>query len=86
MDLFDKMDKLRQDMDTEVKTSFKWVVLAAVFGLVVVLIFYVMVVRAHADPSDIAIRGQYGSFRGFATNLTAWGPSTSRPDKTSRRS
>ena len=56
MDLFDKMDKLRQDMDAEVKTSFKWVMLAAVLGLVVVLIFYVMVVRAHADPSDIAVR------------------------------
>ena len=39
MDLFDKVDKLRQDMNTEVKTSFKWVVLAAVFGLVVLLIF-----------------------------------------------
>ena len=43
MDLFDKLDKVRRDMDAEVKTSFKWVVLAAVFGLVVVLIFYVMV-------------------------------------------
>jgi signal transduction histidine kinase len=42
MDLFEKVDKLRQDMDTEVKTSFKWVVLAAVLGLVAVLMFYVM--------------------------------------------
>ena len=42
MDLFERVDKLRQDMDAEVKTSFKWVVLAAVFGLVVVLMFYVM--------------------------------------------
>ena len=42
MDLFEKVDKIRQDMDTEVKTSFKWVVLAAVLGLVVVLMFYVM--------------------------------------------
>ena len=50
MDLFDKLDKLRQDMDAEVKTSFKWVMLAAVLGLVVVL-FYVMVVMAHADPT-----------------------------------
>jgi len=44
MDLFEKVEKLRQDMDTEVKTSLKWVVLAAVFGLVVVLIFYILVV------------------------------------------
>jgi len=44
MDLFEKVEKLRQDMDTEVKTSFKWVVLAAVFGLVMVLIFYILVV------------------------------------------
>lgn len=42
MDLFEKVEKLRQDMDTEVKTSFKWVVLAAVVGLVVVLMFYLM--------------------------------------------
>jgi len=42
MDLFEKVDKIRQDMDTDVKTSFKWVVLAAVLGLVVVLMFYVM--------------------------------------------
>jgi len=55
MDLFDRLDKLRQDMDAEVKTSFKWVLLAAVFGLIVVL-FYVMAVMAHADPSDIAVR------------------------------
>jgi signal transduction histidine kinase len=62
MDLFDKVDKLRQDMDAEVKTSFKWVVLAAVFGLVVVLTFYVMVVRAHADTGDIASSSPYRSF------------------------
>jgi signal transduction histidine kinase len=42
MDLFERVDKLRQDMDAEVKTSFKWVVLAAVLGLVAVLMFYVM--------------------------------------------
>ena len=36
MDIF---DKARKDMEAEVKASFKWVVLAAVFGLVVVLIF-----------------------------------------------
>lgn len=54
MDLFDKLDKLRQDMDTEVRTSFKWVMLAAVLGLVAVL-FYVIVVMAHADSSDIAV-------------------------------
>lgn len=42
MDLFDKVEKLRQDMDAEVKTSLKWVVLAAVLGLVAVLMFYVM--------------------------------------------
>ena len=39
MDLF---DKARQDMEAEVKKSFKWVVLTAVLGLVV-LTFYVMV-------------------------------------------
>jgi len=44
MDLFEKVEKLRQDADTEVKTSLKWVVLAAVFGLVAVLIFYILVV------------------------------------------
>jgi signal transduction histidine kinase len=55
MDLFDKVDKLREDMDAEVKTSFKWVVLAAVIGLVAVLTFYVLVVRAQADPGDIAL-------------------------------
>jgi hypothetical protein len=53
MDLF---DKARQDMDAEFKKSFKWVVLVAVFGLVVLLMFYVMVVMAQADSSDIAIR------------------------------
>ena len=52
MDLF---DKARQDMEAEVKKSFKWVVLTAVLGLVV-LTFYVMVVMAQAGPSDIAIR------------------------------
>jgi hypothetical protein len=52
MDLF---DKARKDMEAEVKAGFKWVVLAAVFGLVL-LTFYVMVVMAHADPSDIAVR------------------------------
>ena len=36
MDLF---DKTRKDMAAEVKTSFKWVVLVAVVGLVVVLFF-----------------------------------------------
>ena len=35
MDLF---DKARKDMEAEVKTSFKWVVLVAVVGIVVVLI------------------------------------------------
>ena len=69
MDLFDKLDKIRQDMDAEVKTSFKWVVLAAVFGLVVVLMFYVMVVMAQADPSDTAIRSN--SVMTPATNLGA---------------
>ena len=39
MDLF---DKARQDMEAEVKKSFKWVVLTAVIGLVL-LMFYVMV-------------------------------------------
>jgi len=39
MDLFDKS---RQDMEAEVKKSFKWVVLTAIFGLVL-LMFYVMV-------------------------------------------
>ena len=42
MDLFDKS---RRDMNAEVKASFKWVVLAAVFGLVMVLTFYVLVVK-----------------------------------------
>jgi signal transduction histidine kinase len=69
MDLFDKLDKIRQDMDAEVKTSFKWVVLAAVFGLVVVLMFYVMVVMAQADPGDIAIRSN--TVMTSATNLVA---------------
>jgi hypothetical protein len=39
MDLF---DKARQDMEAEVKKSFKWVVLTAIFGIVL-LTFYVMV-------------------------------------------
>lgn len=39
MDLF---DKARQDMEAEVKKSFKWVVLIAIFGFVL-LSFYVMV-------------------------------------------
>jgi hypothetical protein len=52
MDLF---DKTRKDMEAEVKASIKWVVLAAVFGLVL-LTFYVVVVMAHADPSDIVVR------------------------------
>jgi len=39
MDLF---DKARQDMEAEVKKSFKWVVLTAIFGLVL-LALYVMV-------------------------------------------
>ena len=39
MDLF---DKARQDLEAEVKKSFKWVVLTAVVGLVL-LTFYVMV-------------------------------------------
>ena len=39
MDLF---DKARNDMEAEVKKSFKWVVLVAIFGLVLVT-FYVMV-------------------------------------------
>jgi hypothetical protein len=39
MDLF---DKARQDMEAEVKKSFKWVVLTAIFGIVVVTL-YVMV-------------------------------------------
>lgn len=39
MDLF---DKARQDMEAEVKKSFKWVVLIAIFGLVLVTL-YVMV-------------------------------------------
>ena len=39
MDLF---DKARNDMEAEVKKSFKWVVLTAIFGLVL-LTLYVMV-------------------------------------------
>ena len=39
MELF---DKARQDMEAEVKKSFKWVVLTAIFGLVL-LTLYVMI-------------------------------------------
>ena len=39
MDLF---DKAREDMEAEVKKSFKWVVLTALFGLMLVTL-YVMV-------------------------------------------
>ena len=39
MDLFDKS---RNEMEAEVKKSFKWVVLTAIFGLVVMTI-YIMV-------------------------------------------
>ena len=39
MDLFDKS---RRDMEAEVKKSFKWVLLTAIFGLVL-LTLYVMV-------------------------------------------
>jgi hypothetical protein len=53
MDLF---DKARKDMEDEVRASFKWVVLAAILGLVLLLTFYVVVVMAYADPSDSAVR------------------------------
>jgi hypothetical protein len=39
MDLF---DKARNDMEAEVKKSFKWVVLTAIFGIVLVTL-YIMV-------------------------------------------
>jgi hypothetical protein len=39
MDLFDKS---RKDMEAEVKKSLKWVLLTAIFGLIL-LTFYVMV-------------------------------------------
>jgi hypothetical protein len=39
MDIFDKS---RKDMEAEVKKSYKWVVLTAIFGLAL-LTFYVMV-------------------------------------------
>jgi hypothetical protein len=39
MDLF---DKTRRDMEAEVKNSYKWVVLTALFGLLL-LTLYVMV-------------------------------------------
>jgi hypothetical protein len=38
----DLFDKSRRDMEAEVKKSFKWVVLTAIFGLVLVTL-YVMV-------------------------------------------
>ena len=41
MDLF---DKTRKDMEAEVKAGLKWVVLAAIFGLVLVTL-YAMVVN-----------------------------------------
>jgi len=53
MDLF---DKARKDMEDEVRASFKWVVLAAILGLVLLLTFYVVVVMAYADHSDSAVR------------------------------
>ena len=65
MDLFDKS---RKDMAAEVKTSLKWVVLVAIIGLVL-LTFYVMVVRAHADPSDIAIRFKFSLVYLYSSNL-----------------
>ena len=40
--LTDIFDKARQDMEAEVKKSLKWVVLVALFGLVL-MTFYVMV-------------------------------------------
>jgi hypothetical protein len=40
--LMDLFDKSRQEMEAEVKKSVKWVVLTAIFGLVL-LTFYVMV-------------------------------------------
>ena len=36
MDLF---DKARQDMEAEVRKSLKWVVLTAIFGLVLVTLY-----------------------------------------------
>ena len=36
MDLFDKS---RRDMEAEVKKSFKWVVLTAIFGLMLVTLY-----------------------------------------------
>ena len=36
MDLF---DKARNDMEAEVKKSFKWVVLTAIFGIVLVTLY-----------------------------------------------
>ncbi len=39
MDLF---DKARQDMEAEVKKSFKWVVLTAIFGLVLMTLYVML--------------------------------------------
>jgi hypothetical protein len=39
MDLF---DKARQDMEAEFKKSFKWVVLTAIFGLVLLTIYVML--------------------------------------------
>jgi hypothetical protein len=36
MDLF---DKTRRDMEAEVKNSYKWVVLTAIFGLVLLTLY-----------------------------------------------
>ena len=43
-----------------------------------------MVVMPHADPSDIAIRDPYGSFRGFAPNPNGLGPFSVSATMTSR--
>ena len=56
--LFEQKDlfaKTRKDMEAEVKAGLIWVLLVAVLGLVL-LTFYVMVVKAHAAPSNIAVR------------------------------
>ena len=39
MDLF---DKTRNDMEAEVKKSFKWVVLTAIFGLVLLTVYVML--------------------------------------------
>jgi hypothetical protein len=85
MDLFEKVDKIREDMDTEVKTSFKWVVFAAVFGLIVVLTVYILVVRAHAGSAGTASRDQHGSFQGVATNPNGLGALQCQRDRLSER-